>query len=92
VAVGAGEKRVDGLSIRVARFFGDLSFPLYITHYPLIYIYTGWVERSNPTSVQGTVTAVLTAAAAITIAYASLKLYDEPVRRWLSRKFLQRAV
>jgi peptidoglycan/LPS O-acetylase OafA/YrhL len=29
--------------VRIARFFGDLSYPLYITHYPLIYIYTGWV-------------------------------------------------
>ena len=90
VAVGAGEKRVEGLSIRVAKFFGDLSFPLYITHYPLIYIYTGWVARSNPSGTQGIVIALLVAVAAITIAYASLKLYDEPVRRWLSRKFLHR--
>jgi peptidoglycan/LPS O-acetylase OafA/YrhL len=92
VAVGAGEKRVEGLSIRVARFFGDLSFPLYITHYPLIYIYTGWVVRSHPTGAQGIVPALLVAVAAIAIAYASLKLYDEPVRRWLSKKFLQRTV
>ena len=92
VAVGAGEKRVDGLSIRVARFFGDLSFPLYITHYPLIYIYTGWIARSNPTGAQGIVPALLVAAAAIAMAYASLKLYDEPVRRWLSKKFLQPTV
>ena len=92
VAVGAGEKRVDGLSIRVARFFGDLSFPLYITHYPLIYIYTGWIARSNPTGAQGIVPALLVAVAAIVMAYASLKLYDEPVRRWLSKKYLRRTV
>jgi peptidoglycan/LPS O-acetylase OafA/YrhL len=90
VAVGAGEKRVDGFSIRVARFFGDLSFPLYITHYPLIYIYTGWIARSNPTGAQGIAPALLVAVTAIAIAYASLKLYDEPVRRWLGKKFLQR--
>ena len=92
VAVGAGEKRVDGLSIRVARFFGALSFPLYITHYPLIYIYTGWIARSNPTPAQGIVPALLVMVAAIAMAYASLKLYDEPVRRWLSKKFLRRTV
>jgi peptidoglycan/LPS O-acetylase OafA/YrhL len=88
VAIGAGEKRVEGLSIRVARFFGDLSFPLYITHYPLIYIYTEWVVRNKPTAVQGVLAALLVFVAAIAIAYASLKLYDEPVRRWLSRRFL----
>ena len=90
VAIGAGEKRVEGWSIRVARFFGDLSYPLYITHYPLIYIYTAWVVRARPTAAQGVFPALLVAAAAITIAYVSLKFYDEPVRRWLSQRFLKK--
>jgi peptidoglycan/LPS O-acetylase OafA/YrhL len=90
VAIGAGEKRVDGVSIRVARFFGDLSYPLYITHYPLVYIYIAWVVRDKPTGAQGVLPGLLAAATAITIAYACLKLYDEPVRRWLSRRFLAR--
>ncbi len=88
VAIGAGEKRVDGLSIRVARFFGDLSYPLYITHYPLIYLYTAWIVRDKPTGAQGVLPALLVGISAIAIAYASLKLYDEPLRRWLSGKFL----
>jgi peptidoglycan/LPS O-acetylase OafA/YrhL len=88
VAIGAGEKRVEGPSIRVARFFGDLSYPLYITHYPLVYIYTGWVVRNKPVGFQGVLPALLVAASAITIAFTSLKLYDEPVRRWLSRRSL----
>ena len=90
VAIGAGEKRVEGLSIRVARFFGDLSFPLYITHYPLIYIYTGWIERDKPTGAQGVLPAILVGIAAIAIAYTGLKLYDEPVRKWLSSRFLSK--
>lgn len=90
VAIGAGEKRAAGTSIRIARFFGDLSFPLYITHYPLIYIYTGWIARDKPTPAQGAIWATALFVTAITSAYASLKFYDEPVRRWLSRKFLTR--
>lgn len=90
VMIGAGEKRVDGPSIRIARFFGDLSYPLYITHYPLIYIYTAWVVREKPAPARGAAWGALLLVGAITIAYASLKLYDEPVRRWLSKKFLVR--
>ncbi|QEE26859.1 acyltransferase [Terriglobus albidus] len=88
VAIGAGEKRVDGPSIRIARFFGDLSYPLYITHYPLIYIYTAWVVQEKVPPARGAVWGVVLVIAAVSIAYACLKLYDEPVRRWLSRRFL----
>jgi peptidoglycan/LPS O-acetylase OafA/YrhL len=91
VALGAGEKREDSASVRVARFFGDLSYPLYITHYPLIYIYTGWVVDKTVPAAQGALIGAGVFVAAVTIAYACLKLYDEPARRWLSGKLLARA-
>ncbi len=90
VCLGAGEQRVDGLPIRVARFFGDLSYPLYITHYPLIYIYAAWVLREHPTLPRGMLLGVLTFAMSVLIAFIALKLYDLPVRRWLSYRFLKR--
>jgi len=91
VAIGAGEMRVDGPSIRIARFFGDLSYPLYITHYPLIYIYTAWVVQEKVPPTRGAIWGVVLVIAAVSIAYACLKLYDEPARRWLSRRFLAMA-
>jgi peptidoglycan/LPS O-acetylase OafA/YrhL len=90
VALGAGEKSVDGVSVRTARFFGDLSYPLYITHYPLIYIYTGWVVDKKIPAAQGALVGAGVFVAAVTIAYACLKLYDEPARRWLAGKLLAR--
>lgn len=91
VAIGAGQKRVDGPSVRVARFFGDLSYPLYITHYPLIYIYTGWVVDKKPSVTEGTLVGAGLLVAAVTIAWACLKLYDEPARRWLAGRVLSRS-
>lgn len=88
VAIGAGAKRVDGLSVRIARFFGDLSFPLYITHYPLIYVYTVWAVDKRVSPGDGAIWGAALMIAAIAIAYASLKFYDEPVRRWFGARFL----
>jgi peptidoglycan/LPS O-acetylase OafA/YrhL len=83
VALGAGEQRADGTSIRIARFFGDLSYPLYAIHYPLIYVYTSWVARDKVPVSFGAPVGALVLIMAIAMAYASLKLYDIPVRRWL---------
>lgn len=90
VAIGAGDKVVDSRSVRIARFFGDLSFPLYITHFPLIYIYTAWVADTQVSPARGAAVGVGLLVAAIAIAYASLKLYDEPARRWLSARLIRR--
>ena len=90
VAIGAGEKSVDSASVRVARVFGDLSYPLYITHYPLIYIYTGWVVDKKVPAAQGALVGAGVFVAAVAIAYACLKLYDQPARRWLAGKVLAR--
>jgi peptidoglycan/LPS O-acetylase OafA/YrhL len=92
VAIGAGEKRLDGTSLRVALFFGDLSYPLYISHYPLIYLYTGWVAENKIPVARGAGVGLLTLIVTVTIAFACFRLYDVPVRTWLTRRFLSRSV
>ncbi len=91
VSLGAGDRLRSPGAIKVCRFLGGISYPLYITHYPLIYVYTAWVTRDHVPAARGAVFGVLLLMTALAIAYASLKLYDEPVRRWLGRRFLGRA-
>jgi len=88
IAMGAGDGVNGKLSTRLCKFCGDISYPLYITHYPLIYVYTAWVVRDKVPARQGAVMGALLLVTSVTIAYACLKLYDEPVRRWLQRRFL----
>ncbi len=88
VAMGAGENFRQGPSYRVCKFLGGLSYPLYITHYPLIYIYTAWVVQNKVPPRSAAPVGVLLVVTAISIAWTLLRFYDEPVRLWLSRRFL----
>ncbi len=90
VAIGAGDRVTSPATTRACKFLGDLSYPLYITHYPLIYVYTAYVITRKTPALQGALWGALLLLTAVTIAYASLKLYDEPVRRWLQQRFLPR--
>jgi peptidoglycan/LPS O-acetylase OafA/YrhL len=91
VAIGAGERISGSFPTRLSKLLGDISYPLYITHYPLIYVYTAWVIRDKVPAGRGAVVGVMLFIASITIAYTCLKFYDEPVRGWLSRRFLGKA-
>lgn len=72
---------------KICTFLGNLSYPLYMMHYVLVYFYVAWVSNhSGITLQQAWPYALLTFVAAILLAYASLKLYDEPVRAWLRKK------
>ena len=89
VSIGAGGSFHSIRSSRISKFLGDISYPLYITHYPLIYVFTAWVvDNKVPLGPKGLLVGLLLVVSSIAIAYGSLKLYDEPVRAWLTKKFL----
>lgn len=73
-------------STKMCKFLGDISYPVYITHYPLIYTYTAWVCNNNATLAEGIPYMILTFAGSFILAYACLKLYDEPIRSWLTNQ------
>ena len=45
VMAGSGSVTTDKKSAAVCKWLGDLSYPLYITHYPLMYMQMGWVAE-----------------------------------------------
>mgnify|MGYP000071547044 FL=1 len=89
VSMGAGGKITGKRSTKMCKFLGDISYPVYITHYPLIYTYTAWVCNNNATLAEGIPYMILTFAGSFILAYACLKLYDEPIRSWLTNRFLK---
>lgn len=89
VITGAGSKMTDRKTIAACKWLGAISYPLYITHFPWVYMQMAWAE-AHPDAPVGThiFVAVSVLIIAISIAYASMKLYDEPIREWLKRRFL----
>ena len=88
VYMGASGKVEGKKASKVCKFFGDISYPLYLTHYPLIYWFTGWVADNHISLENAMPVAILIFFSSIIIAYLSLKLYDIPVRKWLSKRFI----
>lgn len=86
VWMGASGELKDDYSKKVCKFLGDISYPIYITHYPLIYWYMAWVYDNKVSIGDSFPYSFLVFFGSIAIAYACLKLYDEPVRKWLKRK------
>ncbi len=91
VSIGAGGTIINPRANKICKFLGDISYPLYITHYPLIYIFTAWVANNKiPLGPQGMLMGLALVITSIVMAYACLKLYDEPVREWLKKKVLMK--
>jgi peptidoglycan/LPS O-acetylase OafA/YrhL len=91
VLMGAGSTLKGKRSMAVCTFLGEISYPLYITHYPLIYMHIAWAEQ-HPDAPLATVICLSVGIFifAIGLAYASLKLYDLPVREWLKKNWLMK--
>ncbi|HYK47986.1 MAG TPA: acyltransferase [Parafilimonas sp.] len=96
VYLGASGEMTGGFVSKICKFLGDISYPLYIIHYPFIYLFMTWVSKnqdfltgpSTAAPIVLVLVAVSVLAVAISVAYACLKLYDEPVRKWLTKRFM----
>jgi peptidoglycan/LPS O-acetylase OafA/YrhL len=87
VWLGASGLTTDKRSKWVCNFLGRLSYPLYLVHYPIFYIFYAWLiksERYTLASAQVQVVGVLTIT--LLAAIGVLQFYDEPVRKWLARR------
>ena len=88
VWLGASGKTTDKVTSKVCRFLGDISYPVYVVHYPLMYLFYAWLwggEETIPFS-QAWPAAAAVIIGSIVLAWLCLKFYDEPLRRWLGKK------
>ena len=91
VLAGAGSRTTDTRSTAVCTWLGEISYPIYITHYPLIYMQMDWVAQHPDAPLwQHICVAAGVFVLASIIARGLLKIYDQPVREWLKDHWLKR--
>ena len=91
VWLGASGTTTDRFSSGVCKFLGDISFPVYIIHYPFYYLFYAWlIKHQYFTFGETWMTVLLLMAGNLLLAWLCLKFYDEPVRRYLAARWLKK--
>lgn len=88
VVMGASDSSEDMTTKSISKLLGDISYPLYMVHYPFLYLYYSYVKVHGVTFQESLPQAALFYFGSIVVAILALKLYDEPIRRWLSKKYI----
>ena len=88
VYMAASGTTTDRASTSLCRFLGDISYPLYAVHYPFMYLFYYYIGFPETWRTPGETWMLMVALAVgnVLLAYAALKLYDEPLRKLLSKR------
>ena len=73
--------------MKLCKFSGKLSYPLYITHIPFVYVLANFVHTRHPGKTVVLAWIFLIVPFVITVAWLAMKYVDEPVRAWLTRRY-----
>ena len=89
IALGAHARVGDKWAL-LCKQLGRISYPLYGTHYALVYVYADWIQATAPSRPLVIAVGAMTWVLAVAIAWGVTLLWDEPVRaalrRWIKPK------
>ena len=91
VWIGASGSIGRGGDGRVCRFLGEISYPVYIIHYPVMYLFYAYlIENELYTLGETWAWVTVVCVGCVVLAYGCLKLYDIPMRDYLSTRLLKK--
>jgi peptidoglycan/LPS O-acetylase OafA/YrhL len=70
----------------VCRFSGNISYPLYMTHYAAIWIFGNYFINKKPSVAELPYVIIPGIILLVVTAYLVMVFYDIPVRRYLAKK------
>ena len=86
VALGACGVTTDRTSGAICEFLGRISYPVYIIHYPVMYLFYNWVWSTGKSFGEVWPVCCCLFVVIIGMAWVAMRFYDEPVRRWLGKR------
>jgi peptidoglycan/LPS O-acetylase OafA/YrhL len=85
IALGAGAVLAPGLK-KLCVFAGNISYPLYMTHYAGIWLFAGYYVKYKPVGGQLALIVIGGLIVLVAIAYLVMVIYDMPLRKYLNSK------
>jgi peptidoglycan/LPS O-acetylase OafA/YrhL len=64
----------------LCKFAGRISYPIYMTHFPFLYVWMNFVANDHPTQDMLVVIGLALVPFLIAVAWASYAFWDEPIR------------
>ncbi|HTH31865.1 MAG TPA: acyltransferase family protein, partial [Lacibacter sp.] len=86
VSLGAGTQLPERVK-SICKFSGNISYPLYMTHYAFIWIFGHYFLSSKPGTTELTIIVIAGTVLLVALSYFVMKFYDTPVRKYLHRKW-----
>jgi peptidoglycan/LPS O-acetylase OafA/YrhL len=91
VWLGASGRATDNRTCLMNQFLGEISYPLYIVHYPVMYLFYAWMIKYEHYTLESVLwIAIGVVCFCVVLAWGCLKYYDLPVRNWLQKMMQNR--
>jgi len=85
IALGAGAILTPGLK-KLCIFLGKLSYPLYMTHYAVLWMFGNYYLSHKPATGQLSIIIIISIILLVGVSYLIMVFYDAPVRKYLAGK------
>ncbi|MRG47311.1 acyltransferase family protein [Chitinophaga sp. SYP-B3965] len=85
IALGAGATLAPRLQ-KICIFSGKISYPLYMTHYAVLWMFGNYYTSHKPDTMQLTLIIIAGLILLVGAAYLVMVVYDIPVRKYLSER------
>ena len=81
--LAGAHSNIGKVEMAVCKFAGRISYPLYILHFPFLFLYMNFVTFKKPPVATAYMAGTASFVIVMVFAWLAVRFYDEPLRKWL---------